>query len=75
MSNRAAAVAIVGGIGVDEDSLGAELLREVDLHATEVSAVADEDDLVFDADAEFGEFFEVVEIAVVGEDDFASDVA
>ena len=38
-------------------------------------AVADEDDLVLDADAEAGEFFEVGERAVVGVDDRAGDVA
>ena len=48
----AAEVAVVGGVGVDEDAFGAVLLGDVDLDAAEIAAVADEDDLVFDADAE-----------------------
>ncbi len=71
----AAKVAVVGGVGVDEDALGSVLLRDVDLDAAEVGSVADEDDLVFDADAEAGEFFEVGEGAVVGVDDRGGDVA
>ena len=71
----AAEVAVVGGVGVDEDALGAVLLGDVGLDAAEVFAVADDDDLVFDADAEFGELLEVGEGAVVGVDDFGGDVA
>ena len=71
----AADVAVVGGVGVDEDAVGAVLLRDVDLDAAEVAAVADDDDLVFDADAEFGELLEVGEGAVVGVDDVGGDVA
>ena len=71
----AAEVAVVGGVGVDEDAFGAVLLGDVDLDAAEVAAVADEDDLAFDADAQLGEFFEVGEFAVVGVDDFGGDVA
>ncbi len=71
----AAEVAVVGGVGVDEDAFGAVLLGDVDLDAAEVVAVADDDDLVFDADAEFGELLEVGEVAVVGVDDFGGDVA
>ena len=57
----AAEVAVVGGVGVDEDAFGSVLLGDVDLDAAEVFAVADDDDLVFDADAEFGELLEVGE--------------
>ncbi len=71
----AAEVAVVGGVGVDEDALGTVLLGDVGLDAAEVFAVADDDDLVFDADAEFGELLEVGESAVVGVDDFGGDVA
>ena len=71
----AAEVAVVGGVGVDEDAVGAVLLGDVDLDAAEVAAVADEDDLVLDADAEVGEFLEVGEGAVVGVDDLGGDVA
>ena len=71
----AAEVAVVGGVGVDEDAFGSVLLGDVDLDAAEVASVADEDDLVLDADAEFGELLEVGERAVVGVDDGAGDVA
>ncbi len=71
----AAEVAVVGGVGVDEDAFGAVLLGDVGLDAAEVFAVADDDDLVFDADAEFGELLEVGEGAVVGVDDLGGDVA
>ena len=71
----AAEVAVVGGVGVDEDAFGSVLLGDVGLDAAEVAAVADEDDLVFDADAEFGELLEVGEGAVVGVDDLGGDVA
>ncbi len=72
---RAAAVAVVGGVGVDQDAFGSEALGEVDLDAAEGVAVADEDDLAFDADAEFGEAVEVREAAVVGVDDGGGHVA
>ena len=68
-------VAVVGGVGVDEDAFGAVLLGDVDLDAAEVAAVADEDDLAFDADAEVGELLEVGQGAVVGVDDLGGDVA
>ncbi len=71
----AAEVAVVGGVGVDEDAFGAVLLGDVGLDAAEVFAVADDDDLVFDADAELGELLEVGEGAVVGVDDLGGDVA
>ena len=71
----AAEVAVVGGVGVDEDAFGSVLLGDVDLDAAEVGSVADEDDLAFDADAEAGELFEVGEGAVVGVDDRGGDVA
>ncbi len=71
----AAEVAVVGGVGVDEDAFGSVLLGDVDLDAAEVFAVADDDDLAFDADAEFGELLEVGEGAVVGVDDLGGDVA
>ena len=67
-------VAVVGGVGVDEDALGSVLLGDVDLDAAIVAAVADEDDLVLDADAEGGELLEVGEAAVVGVDDARGDV-
>ena len=51
------------------------LLGDVDLDAAEVATVADEDNLVLDADAEGGEFLEVGEGAVVGVDDLPGDVA
>jgi hypothetical protein len=47
----AAEVAVVGGVGVDEDALRSILLGDIDLVAAKVLPVADEDDLVFDADA------------------------
>ena len=71
----AAEVAVVGGVGVDEDAFGSVLLGDVDLDAAEVGAVADDDDLVFDADAHFGKPLEVGEGAVVGVDDLGGDVA
>ncbi len=71
----AAEVAVVGGVGVDEDAGGSVLLGDVGFDAAEVFAVADDDDLAFDADAEFGELLEVGEGAVVGVDDFGGDVA
>ncbi len=55
----AAEVAVVCGVGVDEDAFGAALLGDVGLDAAEVGSVADDDDLVFDADAELGELVEV----------------
>src|SRR5580704_17654607 len=47
----AAEVAVVGGVGVDEDAGGSVLLGDVGLDAAKVFAVADDDDLVFYADA------------------------
>ena len=70
----AAEVAVVGGVGVDEDAFGSVVLGDVGLDAAEVFAVTDDDDLVFDADAEFGELLEVGEGAVVGVDDLGGDV-
>ncbi len=70
----AADVAVVGGVGVDDDAGGAVLLGDVGLDTAEVAAVADEDDLAFDVDAEFGELLEVVEGAVVGVDGLGGDV-
>ena len=67
-------VAVVGWVGVDEHTGGAILLRDVDLHAAEVVAVADDDDLALDADAQLLELFEVGERAVVGVDDVGGDV-
>src|SRR6202042_1851460 len=46
----AAEVAVVGRVGVDEDASSAVLLGDVGLDAAEVLAVADDDDLSFDAD-------------------------
>src|ERR1700716_4692573 len=71
----AAEVAVVGGVGVDEDAFGAVVLGDVGLDAAEVFSVADDDDLFLDADAELGELLEVGEGAVVRVDDLGGDVA
>ena len=71
----AAVVAVVGGIGVDEDAGGSILLGDVDLDAAEIAAVADENDFAFEVDAEVFELLEIFGAAVVGVDDFAGDVA
>ena len=55
----AAEVAVVGGVGVDENAFGSALLGDVGLDTAEVGSVADDDDLVFDADAELVELVEV----------------
>ncbi len=68
------AVGVVSGVGVDEHAFGSELLGDVDLDAAVGFAVADEDDLAFDGDAELGEVLEVGKASVVGIDDGSGDV-
>jgi hypothetical protein len=67
--------AVVGGVGVDQDSLGSGQLRVVDLDAAVVGAVADQDDLVAHVDAEIGQPLEVGGRAVVGVDHLRGHVA
>ena len=47
----AARVAVVGGVGEDDDARGAPLLGDVSLNAAEVLAVAHKHDLALDVDA------------------------
>ncbi len=68
-------VAIILRIGVDDDADGAALLGDVDLHAAEIRAVADDYDLAVQVDLLFREFVEVFEPAVVCVDRFARHVA
>ena len=68
-------VAVVGGIGVDDDSGGTVLLRDVGFDAAEIFSVADDDDFAFDADVLGGELGEIFRRAVVGVDDLGGDVA
>jgi hypothetical protein len=71
----AADVAVVSGVGVDDDADRTALLREIDLDAAEVAAVAGDDDLALYTDAEPGKLIEVGERAVVGVDGVGGDVA
>ena len=53
----AAVVAVIGGVGVEEDAGGAFLLGDGDLDAAEIFSVAAENDFAFYADAEVGGLF------------------
>ena len=66
---------VVGGVAIDDDAGRAAKLREVDLHATEVVAVAHEDDLALDVDVQVFELLEVFGGAVVRIDDFGREIA
>jgi len=68
-------IAIVGGIGVDDDSGSAVLLCDVGFDAAEIFSVADDDNLAFDADVLGGKLGEIFGRAVVGVDDFCGNVA
>ena len=66
---------VVGRIGVDQHALGAALLGLLRLDAAERAAVADEHDLVLDADAELVERRVVLRQPVVRVHDVAGHVA
>ena len=65
----AAAPAVIGGVGVDDHSGRAVLLRDENFYAAEVLAVADEHDLAAHVDFQFVEFLKIFGRAVVGIDD------
>jgi hypothetical protein len=71
----AAVVAGVGGVCVDDDADGSQLLGDVDLDAAEIAAVAADDDVAFDVDVELFEFLKIFGSAVVGVDGGSGDVA
>ncbi len=68
-------VAVVDGVGVNQDAERTGELRVVDLDPAIVAAVTDEDNLALDIDAELLEPLEVRGRAVVRVDDIGSDVA
>ena len=67
--------AVVLGVGVDDDPLGAVLLGQLGLHAAEALAVANEHDLALHVHAELVEGLVVVRQAVVRVDELAGHVA
>lgn len=67
--------AIVRRVGIDQHTTGAVVLGEVDLDATEVSAITDQDDPALKRDAGSDEALEVGETAVVRVDNLAGDIA
>ena len=73
--DRALHEAVVLGVGVDDQALGALLLRDLGLHTAEALAVANEHDLARDVDAELLERLVVVGQAVVRVDELAGHVA
>ena len=68
-------VAIVGRVGIDDDASGPMLLRQVDLHAAEVHAIARQHNLARDADVQVFQFFKIFRPAVIHVDHIGGDVA
>ena len=68
-------IAVVGRIGVDDDSGRTVLLGDVNFDAAEIFSVADDDDFSFDADVLGGKLSKIFGRAVVGVDDLGGDIA
>ena len=73
--NIAAGIAVVSGVGVDQNTLRASFLGVANLQAAENLAVANQDDLILDVDAEFFERAVVFQSAVIGVDHLAFDAS
>ncbi len=71
----AGAIAIVGGVRIDDAADGAMLIGQLDLQAPPSLAIADDDDLALHVDAHAGQDDIVVGIAVVDVDQVARDIA
>jgi hypothetical protein len=67
-------VAIVGGIGVDDDSGSFPLLRQVDLDPAEVHSVANQHDFPGNTDVHVVELLEVLRTPVIDIDHIGGDV-
>ena len=67
-------VAIVRGIGINDDSRSSTLLRQVDLDPAEVHAVASQHDFSGNADVHVVELFEILRPPVIGIDNTGGDV-
>ncbi len=67
-------VAIVGGIGVDDDSGGSPLLRQVDFDPAEVHSVANQHDFPGNTDVHVVELLEVLRTPVIDIDHIGGEV-
>src|SRR5262245_27062743 len=67
--------AVVGRIGVDQDSYSASRLRIAHLQSAKQAAVTGENDLAFDVDPHLFEGVEILGPAQVGVDDLSTCIA
>ena len=66
---------VVAGIGVDDDTNGAEFLRQFDLEPAEDQAVSADDNLAGDVDTVRGEMVKILISTVVGVNVFCRNIA
>ena len=67
-------VAIVGRIGIDDDSGSSSLLRQVDLDSAEVHSVANQNDLSRNADVQVVQLLEIFRAPVIDVDSVGGHV-
>ncbi len=67
-------VAIIDGIGVDDDAGGSVLCRHEWLYAAEVLAIAHQDQLSFQVDAQLFQLLEIFRPAIIGVDNLGGHI-